>query len=212
MDGDAGPDPTDVEVYANQCDADCYAKAFEDFEFIERFEPQYEQQVNTTCESVWRAKQALDYEFYSSGFLYEGLLPERANLPQWLQEELNTVETNSVDEAEIDTILAECRICNPSVSVASVVDVPTQDTEVPAPAPSPVAALSPMPVIAIPPIVNPPTANVPEPSAIPEPLPSPSPSQQVAPSQEKSAGDRAHHNIITMAVIATVMIKIVVYW
>lgn len=210
LDGDAGPDPSDLEVYASQCDADCYAKAFEDFELIEGLDPQYQQQANAACESAWRAKQALDYEFYSSGFLYEGLLPERANLPQWLQDELNTIQTNPVDETEIDATLAECRTCNPSASAG---DVPPREIAVIGSSP----ALAPIPAVAVPPVVNLPPEEaaaatedipmMPSPSPVvsPSPLPSPSPSDQV-----ESAGYRVHHHHMT--VVATTLAILAYAW
>lgn len=158
MDGDAGPDPSEVEVYTNQCDADCYAKAFGDYETIKALEPLYGQEANSTCESAWKTKQALEYTFYSSGFLYDGLFPDKTSLPQWLQDEVQNLETSPVDETEVDAILEQCRTCNPSASISSVVGpapapAPSEaEVLVPAPAPSEGVASAPVmpPVISIP--------------------------------------------------------------
>ena len=173
MDGDAGPDPSEVEGYTNQCDADCYAEAFGDYETIKALEPLYDQEANSTCESAWKTKQALDYTFYSSGFLYDGLFPEKTSLPQWLQDEVQNVETNPVDETEIDAILEQCRTCNPSASISSVVvpvPAPSIEPEVPVPVPAPsiepevpVPVPSPSEGVVMPPVVPVPTVAPPAP-------------------------------------------------
>ena len=182
MDGDAGPDPSEVEVYTNQCDADCYAEAFGDYETIKALEPLYDQEANSTCESAWKAKQALDYTFYSSGFLYDGLFPEKTSLPQWLQDEVRNLETNPVDETEVDAILEQCRTCNPSASIASVV-VPSPSIEPEVPVPSPSEG-----------VVMPPVASVPVPTETPP---------TVAPAPEMSSAVSRIHVISMMLVLMT---------
>lgn len=178
LDGDGDPNPDNVEVFVNPCDADCYAQAYEDFENIKGFIPQYEQQANSTCDSAWRIKQASDYDFFSTqAFLYEGLLPQNPEeLPQWLQDEVQGLQNGSIaiDDTELEMTRAECSICDPSARIAAAISPSV------APAQPPVTTPNIVPV-------DPPTTII-ESQPAPEPAPEPSVAV-VAP--ESSAADKA---------------------
>eukprot|EP00889_Picochlorum_renovo_P007484 jgi/Picre1/34514/NNA_001982.t1 len=112
-DGDNPPNPENEEVFASACQAECYVEAFRDFDRVSNFSKKYDQKTSEECEAAWKTKQASDYIFYSTqAFLYDGLLPSREELPEWLQSEVAAVEKDdSLDMTEIAAHVDECTTC-----------------------------------------------------------------------------------------------------
>lgn len=188
-DGDKGPNPENVEVFINQCQAQCYVDAYGDFDRTSGFEPKFDQQTNATCESVWKTQQALDYDFFSTqAFAYEGLLPPVDALPQWLQDEIKTAQnvSESIDPTEMAMIWEECSTCtaqNPSAGISGKAPEPS----IPPAATAPAVAEEPVPVaVTIPPVVITPVQPAIAPITTPITVPEIAPVQDVAVSQTTS--------------------------
>ena len=170
-DGDRGPNPENVEVFINQCQAQCYVDAYGDFDRTKGFEPKFDQQTNTTCESLWKTQQALDYDFFSTqAFAYEGLLPPVGALPQWLQDEIKTVQNNSesIDPTEMAMIWEECSTCaaqNPSAGLSGN----ASESLIPSGAPTPTVAAEPVTAAITP--VQPAMAPIIAPAVVPQSAP-----------------------------------------
>ncbi|KAI8107880.1 hypothetical protein M9435_002907 [Picochlorum sp. BPE23] len=207
-DGDNPPNPENEEVFASACQAECYVEAFRDFDRVSDFSKKYDQKTSEECEAAWKTKQASDYIFYSTqAFLYDGLLPSREELPEWLQSEVAAVEKDdSLDMTEIAATLDECTTCKafsgdnaipqtvemgPAAAPEEEPDVVVEPDTV---APEPVAA------------AETPTAPLPEPVPEPEPEPSPVPSPVPSPepTPEPSAAYQGQSSLIMMAASAGV--------
>jgi hypothetical protein len=175
-DGDNGPDPDNVEVFMNQCEAGCYVTAYEDFAYLRGFEPKSEQKPNVDCESAWKKTQALDYDFFANeAFKYEGKLPPQNELPPWLQDELQSVssDTQAIEDDNLLMILEQCKVCDPGAAISGYSVVfgndralaPVSSLEEPTEAPSPNAsdipgAVAPVAVPDLKPAVSPATGVV----------------------------------------------------
>lgn len=153
-------------------------EAYTDFDRVSNFSKKYDQKTSEACEAAWKTKQASDYIFFSTqAFLYEGLLPSREELPEWLQSEVAAVEQNdTLDMTELAATLDECTTCKAFSGENAI----PQSVELgPAGAPEE-AAVEPV-AVAADPVAAPSIPVAPMPSPEPVPVPSPEPSSVPSP-------------------------------
>lgn len=103
----------DLSVQNSPCEADCYQKAYADYDLISGFKVRYSQNETKECQDAWKTQQALDYiNFYSQVVLYDGLFPVQADLPQWLQDTIKNLSDNiTIDDSY--SVPDSCQQCTP---------------------------------------------------------------------------------------------------
>lgn len=171
-----GARPSTYQLFASECDAQCWIAYQGDYYMQSSYEVEYKQDSPKACERAWQAAAAADYRRYETGFQFEGLL---APAPAWLSKEL--AKGGGADTGARDT----CFVCRPSQQVGTAGGpAPPKPAKPASPSPAETTPASvPVAVPAVVPVVPAPTfyPSILAPDPEPAPAPAPAPGLDASP-------------------------------